>query len=257
MGGYCWPMPVVFDMGVCVRHWDWSETSQTVSILTRERGIVRGIAKGARREHAAFSGGIELLALGEVGMIIKPVRGEATLTTLTSWDLREHFVMPRKSLMCFNVGMAGADAAQRSMQEFDPHPETFEALVGCLREMERGMSATGALARLLWKMCIDLGYRLDVERDVRTQAALPGLGNEQTTVWFLPGSGGFTMERDVQGWGTRWQTLQALRGLQRGEEVEGPERAAKLLGSYLTFVLECEIPALQTALDAMANPASA
>lgn len=251
-------MAAVFDLGVCVRHWDWSETSQTVSILTRERGIVRGIAKGARREHAAFSGGIELLTLGEVGMILKQVRSESTLTTLTSWDLREHFVMPRRSLMCFNVGMAAADAVQRAMHEFDPHPATFDALVGCLRELEAGKSPAVVLGRFLWQLCADLGYRLDVTRDVRSLSALPSEGNDQTTVWFLPGSGGFTTERQVQGWGTRWQTLQALRAIERDEVVDGggAERAAKLLGSYLTFVLESEVPALQTALDAMANPTS-
>jgi recombinational DNA repair protein (RecF pathway) len=248
-------MPAVFDLGVCVRHWDWSETSQTVSIFTRGRGIVRGIAKGARREHAAFSGGIELLTVGEVGLIVKPTRGEAHLTTLTSWDVREHFVMPRRSLASFNVGMAMADAVQRSMQEFDPHLRSFDALVDALRGIERGEPPNLCLVRFLWELANDLGYGLNVARDVRTGEPLEG-GGKPETVWFLPPEGGFTQTREEKGWGTRWQTVEGLRAIERGEPLANPERAAKLLGSYLTFVVEAEIPALQSVLDAMANPVS-
>ena len=43
-------MASVKDIAICVRHWDWSETSQTVSILCREHGLVRAVVKGARRE---------------------------------------------------------------------------------------------------------------------------------------------------------------------------------------------------------------
>ncbi len=250
-------MPAVFDFGVCVRHWDWSETSQTVSIFTRERGLVRGIAKGARRERAAFSGGIELLTVGEVGLIIKQQRGDATLTTLTSWDVREHFVMPRRSLTCFNVAMAMADAAQRGMHEGDPHPRALDGLLDAMRGMERGTPPVECLVRFLWVLCTDLGYKLELERDVRTGAPLQRPSTDQGTIWLVPADGGFTHHREVSGWGTRWQTLEALRGIERGNAVASPERAAKLLGSYLTFVLETEIPALQTVLDAMAIPASA
>ncbi|MBU6413280.1 MAG: DNA repair protein RecO [Planctomycetes bacterium] len=250
-------MPAVFDLGVCVRHWDWSETSQTVSIFTRDRGLVRGIAKGARREHSAFSGGIELLTVGEVGLIIKQQRGDSTLTTLTSWDVREHFVMPRRSLACFNVGMAIADVVQRSMQEGDPHPRSFEAVVDALRQMERGVPPLHSLSQVLWRLTEDLGYRLNLDHDVRSGSPLSRPELEQGTVWLLPAEGGFTLGRDAKAWGTRWQTVEALRGLARGDEVESPERAAKLLGSYLTLMLETEIPALQTVLDAMAIPASA
>jgi DNA repair protein RecO (recombination protein O) len=249
-------MPAVFDLGVCVRHWDWSETSQTVSIFTRERGIVRGIAKGARREHSAFSGGIELLTVGEVGLIVKQGRGDATLTTLTSWDVREHFVMPRRVLGCFNVGMAMADAVQRSMQEFDPHVRSFAALLEGLRGMEQGKPALECLVRFVWELASDLGYGLNVTRDVRTGAALVNPGGDAATVWFVPEEGGFTQQREVKGWGTRWQTVEGLRAIERGETLANPERAARLLGSYLTYVIEAEIPALQSVLDAMANPVS-
>ncbi|MHC4990131.1 MAG: DNA repair protein RecO, partial [Planctomycetota bacterium] len=64
-------MPTIQDQAVCIRHWDFSETSQTVSLLSREHGVIRGLAKGAKREKGTFSGGIDLLTVGEVVAITK------------------------------------------------------------------------------------------------------------------------------------------------------------------------------------------
>ncbi|MCH7602254.1 MAG: recombination protein O N-terminal domain-containing protein, partial [Planctomycetes bacterium] len=59
-------MPTISDYAICIRRWDFSETSQTVSLFTRESGIIRGLAKGAKREKGNFSGGFDLLTLGQV-----------------------------------------------------------------------------------------------------------------------------------------------------------------------------------------------
>ena len=77
-------VPQLRDIAVCVRHWDFSETSQTVSLLTREHGILRGLAKGSRRDKGDFSGGIDLLTCGEVIAIVKPSGAMATLTQCIS-----------------------------------------------------------------------------------------------------------------------------------------------------------------------------
>ena len=65
-------MADVTDSAVCLRCWDYSETSQTVSLLTREHGILRGLAKGAKRPKASFSGGFDPLTCGQLVAIIKP-----------------------------------------------------------------------------------------------------------------------------------------------------------------------------------------
>ena len=54
-------MPTITDQAIVIRRWDFSETSQTVSLFTRDHGIVRGLAKGAKREKGDFSGGLDLL----------------------------------------------------------------------------------------------------------------------------------------------------------------------------------------------------
>src|SRR4051812_20305466 len=64
-------MAAVTDQAVCIRQWDWSETSQTVSLFGRETGVVRAIAKGSKREHSRFSGGLEVMTRGEMIVHIK------------------------------------------------------------------------------------------------------------------------------------------------------------------------------------------
>lgn len=55
-GGTLAAMPPVSDDAVCIRHWDWSETSQTVSLFTRGHGLVRALAKGSKRPKSPYSG---------------------------------------------------------------------------------------------------------------------------------------------------------------------------------------------------------
>ena len=42
-------MPTITDNAICIRRWDYSETSQTVSLLLRNHGVIRGLVKGAKR----------------------------------------------------------------------------------------------------------------------------------------------------------------------------------------------------------------
>ena len=72
-------MATVTDDAVCIRQWDWSETSQTVSVFAREHGLLRGVAKGSKRENSRFSGGLEVLTRGEVMAIVKPTAEMANL----------------------------------------------------------------------------------------------------------------------------------------------------------------------------------
>ena len=88
-------MAAQHDQALCIRQWDFSETSQTVSLFGRTLGCLRGLAKGSRRERGSFSGGIDVLTRGEVGVILKRDR---ELATLTEWDTQETFPRLREDL---------------------------------------------------------------------------------------------------------------------------------------------------------------
>ena len=137
-------MPAAADQAVCIRHWDWSETSQTVSLITRDHGLVRGLAKGARREKSSFSGGIDLLTRGQAMFIVKPT---ADLAAITAWDLQETFPAIRRSLPTFYTAMYIADLTQHALHERDPHPALFDQLLAALRGLGTPDQSAHALLR--------------------------------------------------------------------------------------------------------------
>ena len=111
-------MPTISDYAICIRRWDFSETSQTVSLFTRESGIIRGLAKGAKREKGKFSGGFDLLTLGQVVAIVKPGRD---LATLTEWDLQDTNRHLRANLRVNKTALYIADLIHHMLTDHDPH----------------------------------------------------------------------------------------------------------------------------------------
>jgi DNA repair protein RecO (recombination protein O) len=239
------------DQAVCIRHWDWSETSQTVSLFTRASGVIRGIAKGAKREKAPFSGGIELLTRGEVVAIVKP---SSELANITAWDLQETFPALRRSLAAFHSAMYVADLTRHALHDRDPHPVLFDALVSALRELDQVPPGL-AILRYLWTTLVECGYRPELDRDVVSGSSLGhakasgrGGGGEFS---FAVTLGGFTTLQPPVGappgpvWRVRAETLQLLRDLAAGGSPAGAsvDRAARLLNAYISAVLGREIPA--------------
>jgi len=128
-----------------IRRWDFSETSQTVSLLTREHGIIRGLAKGAKRERGNFSGGLDLLAEGEIVAIVKP---QVELANLTAWHLQRVHRAPRESLAANRAALYMVDLIHHMLIGHDPHPRAYQALSDALAELdERPDRADHALLR--------------------------------------------------------------------------------------------------------------
>ncbi|MCW5777296.1 MAG: DNA repair protein RecO [Phycisphaeraceae bacterium] len=237
-------MPTVRDQAVCVRHWDWSETSQTVSLFTREHGLIRGIAKGARRENAAFSGGLELLTRGEIVAIVRP---SGSLATLTAWDLQETYPVLRLSLATFNAGMYLADLVSHAITDEDPHPALFDALISSLRTI--GDSPSEAILRFQWATLVETGYKPALSREVA--------GHAGAVYGFSPRAGGLVSTTHDEGdnthsaplWRVRSPTVELLRRLEAalpiGDDAASIDRANRLLAAYLREILGRELPTLR------------
>ena len=249
---YAHPVPTIKDDALCIRHWDWSETSQTVSLFTRTHGVLRGLAKGSRRENSSFSGGIELATRGELVAITKSGPSTGALATLTAWDLTETFPSIRRSLLPFRISMAVLDCLSRSVQDADPHPTLFDATITVLRataDNERAQRA--ALVAYLFSLLKETGHAPELLHDIVTGAELPGAG----VLGFLPGRGGFSaqLEGSLENqtmWRTRAETLLFLREIAAGSAAESASidslnRGMRLLSAYLECVVESDIPALR------------
>ena len=233
-------MPPVHDEAICIRQWDWSETSQTVSLFCRQLGVLRALAKGARRPKAPYSGGIEVLTRGRAGVIVKP---QAEMALLTEWDLLEQFPALRRALPAHYAGLYMAELVHHAVHDHDPHPALYDAMLAGLRSLEDDTSLQVALLNFQWAVLVETGYRPHVTGDVRTGTDLAEAGAYR----FSPSLGGLLPDGAPEGkqassWRVRAETVALLRrlpldagevGLQRAAVV----RAARLLAAYLRYVL--------------------
>lgn len=233
-------MPSVTDEAICIRHWDFSETSQTVSLLCRELGILRGLAKGAKRAGGRFSGGIDLLTRGQVVAIVKSGR---ELATLTDWTLIRSYRSLRQDLEVNRSAYYLADLVGRLFAPSDPHPNLFDALVTGLEALETPGTAPAVVLRFQWIALVESGQQPQLELS----------DDGGTTLAFMPGQARFVAREDgeVGGWKIRRSTVDLLAGLAADPSIASiarlaaadPEivrRANRFLAAYLRESLQTE-----------------
>jgi len=238
------PVPAVHDDAVCIRHWDWSETSQTVTLFTRDRGLVRALAKGSRRPKSPYSGGVEMLTRAEAGLIFRP---SSELALLTEWDLRETFPALRRALTAFNAGMYFADLIQRFVRDHDAHPALHGALLFALRHLDSDIPLS--VLTFQWAVLREGGFRPTLGD--------PSQQSSPRTYRFDPLLGGIADDPDSanpgeSAWLVRRETVEVLRRIASASEpatasddASSPlavQRGARLLGAYIRHILGEEPP---------------
>ena len=73
-------------LAIPIRRVDFSDSSQILSLFTRDRGRVDGIAKGAYRPGNSFQGPFDLLTLSEVVLVSRRSQSLAILSEATQID---------------------------------------------------------------------------------------------------------------------------------------------------------------------------
>ncbi|MDG2424083.1 MAG: DNA repair protein RecO [Phycisphaerales bacterium] len=223
-------MPRITDNAICLRRWDFSETSQTVSLLTLEHGLLRGLAKGSKRSDSRFSGGFDPLTLGQITLISKPGRD---LATMTEWHLTEVYWAARQHLVANRAGIYMVDLAHRMLKEQDPHPEVFHALDSALRAChDRDRIGIETLI-FQWRLMDACGYRLELNRDAGTGDPID---QSMDVFRFSPIQGG-VIETTQSGDAVKVRrgTIELLRAVAEGDyvsaasDIEGVPRANRLM----------------------------
>ncbi len=243
-------MPHVTDNAICIRHWDFSETSQTVSLFTREHGVLRGLAKGAKREKGEFSGGIDVLTRGQIVAIVKPGKD---LATLTQWSLQEVYYAVRTNLHANRAGLYMADLIHQMVREDDAHPALFDSMCQSLAALQDPRKIDWSLLHLQWSVLKESGYQPEVHKDARTGQSLE-VGD---TLAFSAVAGGVVADTgEGDRWRVRRETVQLLQTLDEAT-VDSNEttaqavihRANRLLASYIREILGTEPPAMRWAFS--------
>ena len=235
-------MPNSIDQAIVLRHWDYSETSQTVSLLCRDRGLLRGLAKGSRRDRSPFSGGFESLTRGELIAIVKPT---VELATLTSWDLQEIYWGPRRDLRAHRAGLYMVDLVGHGIVDHDPHPLLFDALAQSLRNLVDPESVNSVLLQFQWSLLTEVGLspRLQAQSGLSSARAWIFDAHEGGVTGPATGANG----RSGPGrWMVRSETIDLLQDLSGPDPVLDADRrtvarASRLLAEYLRVALDADL----------------
>jgi DNA repair protein RecO (recombination protein O) len=243
------PVPTISDTAICLRRWDFSETSQTVSLFTREHGMIRGLAKGAKRPKGKFSGGIDVLTRGQVVAIVKPGRD---LATITEWQLQETFRVVRQRIAANRSGLYIADLVHHMLTDGDPHPRLFDALCAALDRLAEPDRTGVAVLALQWTLLEETGYRPELDHDASSGAVLP---DDAPSLGFSPRAGGIVADAEAPGvWGVRRSTVELLRRLASTEPIDDAEpraidRANRLLAAYFRELIGRELATMRWAFS--------
>ncbi len=263
-------MPRFKDQAICIRHIDWSETSQIVALLTREHGTMRGLAKGSKRTSpgaiARYCGGIELLTAGQV---VATTRPNTDLAAITEWDLQQPFRHFRTNLRAHRLGLYLADALAALTADEDPHPELFDATLDAMANLRDTPQHATVLLRFQWALLVACGFKPDLEHDMITGERLA----TAATYWFDPIAGGCSVDEpvsphrhanfharrtDTGPWQVRAETIDLLRRLPEIDAgpISDPSndllpvtRGNRLLCVYLRALIDRQLPTMRFVLD--------
>jgi DNA repair protein RecO (recombination protein O) len=226
-------------LALVVRGTDWSETSRITTLFTREFGKVRALAKGGRRLKSSFDVSFDLLTVCRIVFLRKAHGG---LDLLTEAQMAERFPALRENLPGLYAGYYVAELLSDGTQDYDPHPELFDAALETLRKLGKPGEATGDLVtrfELVWLK--ELGYSPRLDVCTGCGKAVP---EGVPRVWYGPAAGGVVCtpcgptspdRRPLSG-----DALRALAALTAGRPTDlEPVRAElrALLGQVVSFVL--------------------
>ena len=181
-------MPLRRDRAVCLRKFEYSETSQILTLFGRRGGLLRVIAKGAHRRTkvglSKYDGGVDLLDYGDCNWIEKQ---SADLSTLTEWKLLDGHLGLRKSLRGLLLGQCLAEVLTMILPEHEADIPLFDRLAATL-PLLAGPAAEAHFIALLLDIVAGAGV-MPEEEDLAGadgQPLEPGLARMAAIIRRLP-----------------------------------------------------------------------
>ena len=124
---------IVRTEAVVLRSIDYGETSQIVTLYTREKGRLAVMAKGARRTKSKFGSTLQPMAYTQVVFYYRETRG---LQTLSESAHLEPFLDLRRDLEKITLGLRLVELVYALTEEEDAQPSLFRLLVESLRALD-------------------------------------------------------------------------------------------------------------------------
>lgn len=151
-------MSLYKDEGVVIRTRNLGEADRIVTLFTRGRGKVEGVARGARRTRSRLLGSTQLLTLGRY-LIFKG----RSLDTISQAEIARSFSRLREELVLMGYASYLAELVDLAVEPGEPSEELFHSLVAALDQLEAG---TGPDLVVRWfdlRLMALLGYRPELD----------------------------------------------------------------------------------------------
>jgi DNA repair protein RecO (recombination protein O) len=138
------------DEGVVLRTMRLGEADRIVTLMTKEHGKVRAVAKGVRRTTSKFGGRLE--PLSHVTMLCWQGR---ELDIVNQAEVVDAFRVVREDLHRLSKAMTLLETVDQLSQEHHATPRLFDMLVGALRALADADAAALVPAFLLKALALD------------------------------------------------------------------------------------------------------
>lgn len=167
-----------------IRLADWSNTSRVVTFFTRDFGKIGAVAKGSKRLKGPFDSALDLLSTSRIVFLRK---SSQALDILTEAALIDRFRPPADSIGSFYAGCYVAELLAGLTEDYDPHPELFDAACWVLKRFAAGEDVPLSLIRFellalreigqlpMFDECNHCGESLETSRSYTIQVAQGGL----------------------------------------------------------------------------------
>lgn len=139
---------------------DFSESDQIVCALTRDKGIVNAIAKGAKRSKVRFPGTLEPFCEVVMDVFLKK---EGGLHRLESAQLSDAHLPIREDLELLAHSSVLLELVKEHLGQLDPSPDTFEHLKNALSTMEPDKQWFSVWCISLMNILSSIGYGIDLK----------------------------------------------------------------------------------------------
>jgi len=127
---------------------EYSETSQIMALLTPDWGIIRGLAKGARRIKGNYEGGVDLFDIVDVVIFVK-AQG---LSTISESRLVARPMGLRSNPVSFMAASAARELVLKATAEYDPSQKVYGVMMSLLNAVEKMPAAKAPLALLTFEL---------------------------------------------------------------------------------------------------------
>jgi len=144
---------------VTLRSHLYSESSRIVTFLTREEGLVKGIARGVRGSRNRFGAALEPLQHVRVTLSVRATRD---LQTVTGADLLHPWSRIREDLFAAAYAQGVAELLVRTLWQENPGRDLYDLLLTVLQTYDDGLADPQLLFLCFGMHLADtLGYALD------------------------------------------------------------------------------------------------